>query len=30
MENRTEQKSPVSDPIERFVGGLGDQIFNRA
>ena len=29
MENRTKQKSPASDPMERFVGGIGEQIFNR-
>ena len=29
MDNRNEQKAPVSDPVDRFVGGIGEQIFNR-
>ena len=29
MENRNEQNTPASDPMDRFVGGLGEQIFNR-
>ena len=29
MEDRNEQKVPGSDPADRFVGGLGEQIFNR-
>ena len=29
MENRNGHNVPASDPLERFVGGLGEQIFNR-
>ena len=29
MDNRNEQKAPASDPTERFVGYIGEQIFNR-
>ena len=29
MENRNEQNAPASDPTERFLGYIGEQIFNR-
>ncbi len=29
MENRSNRNDSASSPMDRFVGGLGEQIFNR-